>query len=126
WKRNRIMTGVARGAVGTAPWADRREHPVEAQIPQAVRFDELADLLERVRGADELGPLRRVDAVEARGNRRRAADTHVHLPRAGRPHDLDDLPACRAAHDGVVHEDHTLARENAFHWIEFHGNANVA
>src|SRR5476649_591094 len=73
-KLNGIHAGVARGAVGIALGADRREQAVEAEIADAVGFDVLPDFLERVRGADELRPLRGVDTVETWRNRRRATD----------------------------------------------------
>src|SRR5262245_44751122 len=52
---NRIGAGVAGRAVRALLMTDCRTQTVQAQIGEAVRFDVLADLFERVRGSDELG-----------------------------------------------------------------------
>src|SRR5687768_7508773 len=74
WEGDRIDAGIAGRAVLGAAAIHSSSQPVEAQIRHAVSVQILADLLERVRGGDELGPARRIDAVEARRDRRRTTD----------------------------------------------------
>src|SRR6266542_3283240 len=111
--------GIATGEAGVAEAgrprlavAYERVEALLVQIAEAVRADERADLLDRVRGCDQLLVRRRVDAVEARTGGRRRADAHVHLASAGAAHHGDDLPAGRAAYDRIVHDDHALALEH--------------
>src|SRR5579872_4373127 len=81
-----VLPRVAGCAVRTALAPHRAQQPLEAQVPDAVGFEELADLLERVRRGNQLGLLRCVDTVEAGRDRRRTADAHVDFLRAGRAH----------------------------------------
>ena len=81
--------------------------------------------VDRVGRADELRAARRVDAVEARGDGRRATDPQVHFARAGRLHHLHDLAARRAAHQRVVHEHDALTLEDAAHGIQLDLDAEV-
>ncbi len=66
---HRVFAGETGGAVEGARIVvalfHRLEQSVFAQIAEGVGLDEVADLVERVRGADELRPLRCVDAVVA-------------------------------------------------------------
>src|ERR1700730_8268091 len=66
WNRHGIDAGVARAAVRAAILADRAEQAFEAQVRDAVRLEEFANLGERMRGSAQLRLARRVDAVEAR------------------------------------------------------------
>ena len=125
-KRHGIDPRVARRAVLRASAADGIGEAVEAEIGHAVGVEILADFLERVRRGDQFRPARRVDAVEARRDRRRAADAHVHLACARAPHHPNDLPARRPAHDRVVDEHDAPAFEDAAHRIELHPHAEVA
>jgi hypothetical protein len=77
-------------------------------------------------GGDQLAALRCVDAVEARRDRRRAADADVNLGGASGTHHLDDLAAGRAAHNRVVDEHHALTLEQAAHRVQFHLHTEVA
>src|SRR5207249_1581949 len=77
--------GIAAGEAGIAEAgrprlaiAHERIEALLVQIAEAVRADERADLLDRVRGCDQLLVRRRVDTVEARTGGRRRADAHVH------------------------------------------------
>src|SRR5690606_11825511 len=112
-KRDRIVTGVARRAVGAAPLPDRREQAVEAEIAETVSPDVLPDFVDAVRGGDQFGPSRCVDAVEAGRHRGRTADAHVHFLRARGPDHLDDLPAGRPPDDRLVDQHDALAVEDA-------------
>src|SRR4029077_9226254 len=105
---DRIYARIARGAVRALLTLDRAQHPFEAQVRDAVGFQKLADLLERVRRADQLRLARRVDAVEAGRDGRRAADTNVHFLGPRGAHHADDLTAGRAPHNRVVHENDAL------------------
>src|SRR3954469_14006707 len=57
-KGDGVHAGVARRAVRGLLRTDRALQPLEAQVGQAVGFDELADLLERMGGGDQLGAVR--------------------------------------------------------------------
>src|SRR6266496_5874916 len=96
-----VVTGVARAAVRRLLAPDRAHHAFEAQVRDAVGLEKLANLCDRVRRGDQLGLARRVHAVEAGRNRRRAADSDVHLFRARRPHHAHDFAARRAANNRV-------------------------
>src|SRR5439155_3362308 len=61
-----IDPGVTRTAVRAVLRAHRAEHSLETQIGEAVGFEIVADLVERMRRRDQLGLPRRVDAVKAR------------------------------------------------------------
>src|SRR6185312_168384 len=74
-----VVAGVTRRAIRRASRANGREHSLETQIPDAVGSDVLLNLVERVRGGDQLRSPGRIDAVETRRNRRRTADAHVHF-----------------------------------------------
>src|SRR5262252_689463 len=102
------------------------EHAVEGEIAERIGAEVSLDLLHLVAGADELLARRRVDAVIARPLDRRRGDAHVHLARAGRPNHLDDLAAGRPAHDGIVHDDHALARQHLAVGVELHLDPEVA
>src|SRR5262245_23106725 len=88
-ERHGVLPREAGGAVAAAraPGELRRRHGVEqaldAEIAERVAGHVAGDLERRVRGGDELGARRRVDAVVARVRRRRRADAQVHLARAG-------------------------------------------
>ena len=106
----RIVAGVAGVAVfvrSSSPTALRSD--AEREIAERIGFDEAADLFDGVVGGDQLALVRRVDAVEAGRNRRRAGDAQMHFARAGLPHHADDLAAGGAADDGIVHQHHALA-----------------
>src|SRR3954452_19620660 len=62
WERHRIHTGVARGAVGRARAVDGAEQAAEAQVLNAVGFDEIANLVEGMGGRDQLVAARRFNA----------------------------------------------------------------
>ena len=68
---------------------------------------------------------RRVDAVEARRDRRRAADSHVHFLGSRGAYHPYDLPAGRAANDRVVDENHPLAVEDAADRVQLDLHAEV-
>src|SRR5262249_45336889 len=89
--------------------AERREHPLDREVAQAVRLDEPLDLLDRLVGRDQLAARRRVDAVVAGVHRRRRGDAHVHLAGPGVAQHPDDLARGRAADDRVVDQDDPLA-----------------
>src|SRR3546814_14311891 len=57
----------------------------------------------------QLGPFRRVDAVEAAMPGRRAGDAHMHFLGARFAHHLHDLERSRAADDGIIDQDDALA-----------------
>src|SRR5262245_21614125 len=65
-ERHRVNAGVARAAVRVSIRTDGRHQAFQAQISDTVGIEIAGDLVERVRGGDELGPLWGVDAVEAR------------------------------------------------------------
>src|SRR4051812_18485195 len=124
-KGDGIDAGVARRAVRRLLRTDRALQPLETQVGEAVGFDELANLLERVVGGNQLGAVRRVDAVEARGDRPRTRNAHVHLLRPGGADHLDDLPAGGAAHDRIVDEDDALAFEHAPDRVQLDAHAEM-
>src|SRR5262249_42283121 len=102
---HRIHTGVARRAVLLLSVLNSAGQLVEARIREAVGLEILPDFFERVGRRNQLRPPRRVDAVEAWRDGRRAADAHVDFARASVPHHLHQLAARGAAHDGIVDED---------------------
>src|SRR5262245_50656833 len=78
-KLDRIDAGVARRAIRFAFSADGAEQPFLREVRDAVGLDVIANLVERMRGRDQLGLSRRVDAVETWGNGRRTTDPQVHF-----------------------------------------------
>src|SRR2546426_6103685 len=79
---HRILAGEAGGAVEPlriVAVTHGVEHSLLGEISEGVGFDELADLVDRLRAGDQLTTLRCVDAVVARARRRRRGDTHVHF-----------------------------------------------
>src|SRR5215470_2018673 len=101
------------------------EHAVQREIAERICANVPLDLLHFVAGADELLASGRINAVVARPLNGRGGDAHVHLARTGRPHHLDDLAAGGAAHDGVVHDDHALARQHLAVGVELHLDPEV-
>ena len=63
---DRIDARVAGRAIRGLLRADGLTKTIEAQVGEAVGLDVFPDLVDRVRGRDQLGTARRVDAVEAR------------------------------------------------------------
>src|SRR5262249_30966592 len=78
-----IDRGEACRARGLLRTAEGREHPLDREVAQAVRLDELRDLLDRLVRRDQLAAGGRVDAVVAGVHRRRRGDAHVHLAGSG-------------------------------------------
>src|SRR3954447_1814856 len=81
-KRHRIHAGVARGAIGRARGVDRAEQAAKAQVLNAVGFDEIANLVEGMRGRDQLIAAWRIDPVEAWRDCRRTTDPHMDFARS--------------------------------------------
>ena len=102
---------------------ERSEHATDRQIAERVGADEVADLVDRLRGGDELGLDGRVDAVEARVVDRRRADPDVDLAGPGASQQVDDPFRRRAPHDRVVDDDQPLAGDDRGHRVELDGHA---
>src|SRR6266446_5460947 len=124
-ERHGIATGEAGVAEAALLPAEKRVHALLAEIRQRVGGDVTADLFDVVRRSDELAAIRGVDAVVAGARRRRRADPHVHLARAGVADHLHDLAAGRAAHDRVVDDDDALPGEHLALGVELHLDAEV-
>src|SRR3989344_650925 len=84
---------------------------VEVLVNELVGADDRRNLVFRAAVADQLLARRHVDAVHIGEAHRRRGRGEVHLARAGVTRHLDDLLGGRAAHDGVVHQQHVLAPE---------------
>jgi hypothetical protein len=74
WERDRILSGVARAAVGGSLGADGAQQSFEAQIRHAVGVEIRRDLVDGGRRCNQLGPPWRLDTVKTGRDRRRAAD----------------------------------------------------
>jgi hypothetical protein len=74
----------------------------------------------------QLALARRVNAVQAGADDRRARDAHVHLPRAGVAEKAHDLARSGAAHERVVDDDDALARDDLAHGRELQLDGEVA
>src|SRR5205814_4648838 len=107
---------------GAVPFAARVVHglqePFVREVGQAVDAQMLRDLGEGVGGGNQLGFVRRVDAVVAGAGGGRAADPHVDLLGPRRPDHRHDLARGRAAHDRVVDQHDALALEDAPYRVE--------
>src|SRR5688572_17931753 len=125
-KRDRVLSRVARGAIRRTLGFDRRQQSAHAQVADRIGRDVLPDLLQGVRGGDQLAAARCIDTVEAGRHRGWTADPQVHFLGACRPHHLHDLAARRAAHQRVVYQHDTPAVEDALHRVEFDLDAEVA
>src|SRR6266542_3689715 len=123
---DRIDSREARRARGLERPPERFEHPFRREIAQGIGSDELPDLLDRIVGGDQLAAGRRIDAVVARGHRRRRGHAHVDLADAGFAQHPHDLSGRRPAHDRVVHEDDPLALDHLADRIQLHLDAEVA
>src|SRR4029077_14709020 len=69
---------------------------------------------------------RSVHAVEARRNGRRTRNAHVHFLRSRVAHHAHDLPAGRAAYDGVVNQHHPFTFKQRTHRVQFQTHPEVA
>src|SRR6185369_15097655 len=98
----------------------------QRNVTKRIGAEEFADLLGRAGGGDELFASRRVNAVVARGNRRRAADAHVDFFCADFANHAHDFAAGGAADERVVDEDDALAFEQAADGVEFEFDAEIA
>src|SRR5687767_2397660 len=65
WKRDRILTCIARRAVALSPRPDRIKQSGEAEVAHRIRTDVLPNLFQRVRRGNQLTATRCVDAIEA-------------------------------------------------------------
>ncbi len=101
------VAGIARLADGGAVDA------VDGQEREARGADELAHLLDRHVGGEQLARARRVDAVEVGMRDGRARNAEMHFRGAGLEHHLHELLRRGAAHDAVVEKNDALATERA-------------
>ena len=121
-----IVAGVAGVAKVSMVIFDGALQPVERQIPDAVGLDELANFFDAVVGGDQFVLGRRIDAVEAGGNSRRAGNAQMDFAGAGVANHADDLAAGGAADDRIVHQNHALAFKQMAHRVELQLHAEIA
>src|SRR6266581_6514504 len=105
---------------------ERRDEPLQGQVSERIRGDELGDLRHGLLIRDELVPRLHVDPEVAREPDRRASDPDVDLFRAGLPQDLDDLPDRRAADDRVVDQDDPLVLHRGADGVQLEHDPDLA
>src|SRR6185437_15744084 len=116
--RRDIARDVLAGEAGRVEFLDARilvlaggDEVLEVLIDEPIGADELRDLIEPPSARDELAGRRHVDAVDVGEAYRRRSRGEIHLAGARLARELDDLRGGRAAHDGVIHQQHVLAAE---------------
>src|SRR6185369_3555683 len=122
----RIVPSITRRAVAFLGVIYGAFQIGQRNVTKRIGAEEFADLLGRAGGGDELFASRRVNAVVARGNRRRAADAHVDFFCADFANHAHDFAAGGAADERVVDEDDALAFEQAADGVEFEFDAEIA
>ena len=116
----------ARGAELVPSSAHRLHQTVVGEVRQRIRVDELANLFDTPVGGDELRRPRRVDAVVAGAGGRRRGDAKVHLRRARRANEPDDLLARGPAHERIVDHHHARPPQHFGLGVQFDLHAEVA
>ena len=124
-KTQRVLARIARGTVFGTRALHGLEQSRQAQVCHRVGLDVFAGFFNRVTRRDQFLPIGRVDTVETRRNSRRATDSEVHFAGAGGAHHLDDLAARRAADDGVVDQNDSLATQQLLDRIQLHLDTEV-
>ena len=121
-----VLTGEARVAEPGAERAGGLVHAVEAEVGEAVGAEVLPYLVDGELRGQQLAPVARVDAVEARPLDGRRRDAQMHLGRAGLAQHLHELSLRGAAHDGVVDHDDALAGDVLAQRVELHAHRRLA
>ena len=126
-QRHRIGAGEARLAQA-ARRAGSWRRPGRRGVTYASESAPIscADLLDAAAGGDEFVAGGEVDAVEAGPAHRRRADAHVDLGGAGLAQHLHQRGLGIAAHDGVVDDDESLARDDLAQRVQLQPDAELA
>ncbi|MFM2065281.1 MAG: hypothetical protein RLZZ584_190 [Pseudomonadota bacterium] len=111
---------------GRVERGDGALHGIHILVDQGVAADVGADLLDAAVVRDQLLGRGHVDAVDVGVTHRRRGRGHVDLVGAGLARHLHDLLRGRAAHDGVVHQQHVAALEFHGHGVELLAHALLA
>src|SRR5208282_5606755 len=98
----------------------------DREIGKRVGDDETANLVDGFVGRDQFFFRRRVHSVEAGRDGRRAGNPHVDFFRAGVANHADNFLAGGAAHNGVIDQNDSLARDKAADGVEFQLHTKVA
>src|ERR1700749_1163008 len=115
-RRRRVTLALPRRAV----------HSVHRHEREAVRTDEAAHLFHIHLVGDEIGRVRRIHAIEAGMRRRRTGNAEMDFGGAGIAYHLHDFFRSRAAYNGVIHKNDTLAREQCAIGIVLFADAEIA
>src|SRR6266545_7391380 len=123
--RDRVFAYETTEADVVPGMLERRDEPLEGQVPERIRGDELGDLRHGLLIRDELVPRLHVDPEVAREPYRRASDPDVDLLRAGLPQALDDLADRRAADDRVVDQDNPFVLHRRSDRVQLEHDADL-
>src|SRR5436305_799642 len=106
-----VLAGEARRAEPRPRRTGGRHQAVEVEVGERVAAEVLANLADGHAGRQQLCAGAEVHAEEARPGDRRKRDAEVDLGGAGLAQHADEGALRGAAHDGVVDDDHALARD---------------
>ena len=120
--RHGVAAGKARIAI--AALGHNLQQALDRKEGQRISADVLADLVDRLVGADKLRLHVGIDAIEARPDDLGRVDADVNLLGASVAQHLDELHHGGAAHDGVIDNNEALAGDVVLERIELHAHAH--
>ena len=121
-----IFAGKAGGAESAFCVLCKLDNMLSGKVAQRISPDHFIDLLDRAAGGHQQLLIRDVSAEVAGVLERRCRHHKVHLGGTGIPQQLDDAGRCGAAHDGIIHQHHTLALDRAGNDVQLDAHAVLA
>src|SRR5919109_285815 len=107
------MNGIVRAetsiTVTFAATIEKSVHAIQAEISEAVGFNEPSDLFHGAGGSDQFAACRSIDTIVAGTYGWRGTDAHVYFSCARVPQHPNNFSARRSAHDRVVYNNHSLS-----------------